>query len=59
MHVFRALVLRFIICAQSLRLAMYKGLHAHWEGLYKRVAAGAGLGSRTLRVELGKMLNIS
>ena len=57
-HVFRAPAIRFIICAQGLRLGLYKGLHTHLQGLYKRLHAGVGPGSCALRVELAKMLNV-
>src|SRR3954465_14247556 len=44
--------------AQSLRLALYKGLHATAARLVQKVVAGTGSGNRALRVKLTKMLNI-
>ena len=50
--------LALLLHAQGLRLALYKGLHALRQGLYKRWFPGTEPGNHTLRVELTKMLNI-
>ena len=45
-------------CAQDLRPALYKGLHATSARLVQKVVAGTGSGNRALLVKLTKMLNV-
>src|SRR3954465_10177067 len=47
------------ICAQGLRLALYKGLHATAARLVQKGGCRTGSDNRALRVKLTKMLNIA